>query len=93
MTEDIQSARYKLADYYLREFTEISLYSSRDTNHKVPLQKLYVAMKWKRTGKGKMKGQRIRGKKKSESAFTDYTKIFKGYLLTKRSSTRNLNLT
>ena len=46
ITDDILSARYKLANYYLREFTEISLYSSQETNKKVPLPKLYVAMKW-----------------------------------------------
>ena len=46
ITDDILSARYKLANYYLREFTEISLYSSQETNKKVPLPKLYVAIKW-----------------------------------------------
>ena len=45
ITDDILSARYKLSQYYLREFTEISLFSKDD---KVPLPKLYVAMKWKR---------------------------------------------
>ena len=45
ITDDILSACYKLARYYLREFTEISLFSKDD---KVPLPKLYVAMKWTR---------------------------------------------
>ena len=49
------SARYKLAQYYLREFTEISLFSKDD---KVPLPKLYVAMKWKRYRKDKIDIQR-----------------------------------
>ena len=44
--DDILAARYKLAQYYLREFSEISLYSSQETNKKVPFPKLYVAMKW-----------------------------------------------
>ena len=66
-TEDIQSACYKLADYYLREFTEISLYSSKDTYQKVPLQKLYVAMKWQSSGR----------EITHQSKFTDYTEIFK----------------
>ena len=43
-------ARYKLAQYYLREFTEINLFSK---DEKVPLPKLYVAMKWKRYRKDK----------------------------------------
>ena len=55
ITDDILSARYKLAQYYLREFTEISLFSKDD---KVPLPKLYVALKWKRyTNDGAYRGQ------------------------------------
>ena len=75
-TEDIQSARYKLADYYLREFTEISLYSSSNTYQKVPLQKLYVAMKWQSTGR----------EIKYQSQFTDYTEIFKRVCIYHNSS-------
>ena len=55
ITDDILSARHKLAQYYLREFTEISLFSKDD---KVPLPKLYVAMKWKRYTNNKIERQR-----------------------------------
>ena len=47
--DDVLSARYKLAEYYLREFTEISLFSFGDRmGKKAPLTKLYVSMEWKR---------------------------------------------
>ena len=63
--DDILSARYKLAKYYLREFTEISLYSSQERSEKVPLPKLYVAMKWMEYGWY------------AQSELTDYTEVFK----------------
>ena len=48
-TDDNLSARLKLADYFRREFTEISLYSPGEREkEKVPLRKLYVPMEWKR---------------------------------------------
>ena len=76
--EDIQSARYKLADYYNREFTEISLYSSSDNYQKVPLQKLYVAMKWQSSERYTTQDQ---------SGFTDYTKIFKRVFISTKKQT------
>ena len=45
-TGDLESAQYKLVNYFLREFTEISLYSSGETKEKVPLPTLYMAMQW-----------------------------------------------
>ena len=76
--EDIQSARYKLADYYMREFTEVSLYSSIDTYQYVNLQKLYVAMKWQSSEGDSTKDQ---------SGFTDYTKIFKRVFISTEKQT------
>ena len=79
ITDDILSARYKLAQYYLREFTEISLFSEGD---KVPLPKLYVAMKWKRyTNDGAYRGQRQQYRsfytETKESDLAGYKDIFK----------------
>ena len=64
-SDDTLSARYKLASYYLREFTEISLYSTQERSEKVPLPKLYVAMKWMEYGRH------------AHSNLTDYTEVFK----------------
>ena len=81
ITDDILSACYKLARYYMREFTEISLFSKDD---KVPLPKLYVAMKWKRYTKDKKQrpGQAHRRREfqlepeEKESILADYNEIF-----------------
>ena len=84
ITDDILSARYKLANYYLREFTEISLYSSQETNKKVPLPKLYVAMKWMDYNKYAFGGMEYSNvyassgmKDSDKTQLTDYTEIFK----------------
>ena len=45
-TADFQIACNKVAQYYLKEFTEISLLSPTGVEKKVPLDKLYVGMKW-----------------------------------------------
>ena len=45
---DLLSAQQKLADYFEREFTEISLYSASGNHSKVALPNLYVAMTWRR---------------------------------------------
>ena len=83
LADDILSARYKLAKYYLREFTEISLYS-QDTNKKVPLPKLYVAMKWMDLNEYASSGMKdsdefaFGGKENCHNTkLTDYTEIFK----------------
>ena len=81
ITDDILSACYKLAQYYLREFTEISLFSKDD---KVPLPKLYVAMKWQRYTKDKKQrpSQAHRRREfqiepeEKESILADYNEIF-----------------
>ena len=52
VSDDIFQATNKLADYYLREFTEISLYSASEEEEKVSLPKLYVPMIWKRYNQG-----------------------------------------
>ena len=54
-SDDFQIACNKLAKYYLQEFTEINLYSLSGTEEKVPLEKLYVAMKWIRCNKEQIK--------------------------------------
>ena len=84
ITDDILSARYKLANYYLREFTEISLYSSQETNKKVPLPKLYVAMKWMDYNEYAFGGMEDSDEYDSSemeisnnTQLTDYTEIFK----------------
>ena len=65
LADDILSARYKLAKYYLRELTEISLYSSQERSENVPLPKLYVAMKW------------MEYDRHVPSEMTDYTEVFR----------------
>ena len=50
-SDDFQIACNKLAKYCLQEFTEINLYSLSGREEKVPLEKLYVAMKWIRCNK------------------------------------------
>ena len=65
LTDDILSARYKLAQYYEINFTEISLYSLQERNEKVPLPKLYMAMKW------------MEHDQHAQSKLTDYTEVFK----------------
>ena len=81
---DTSSARCKLAKYYLREFTEISLFSS---DERVQLQHLYVAMKWTQYSKVKINPLRKFFSQKSyiqddtilqeEMLITDYKEIFK----------------
>ena len=79
LADDILSARYKLAKYYLREFTEIILYSSQDTNKKVPLPKLYVAMKWMDYNEYVYSDMQYSDKTQysGKTQLTDYTEIFK----------------
>ena len=77
ITDDFLSARYKLAQYYLRQFTEISLFSKDD---QVPLPKLYVAMKWKRyTNDGTYRQQQYRPfyTETKQSDLAGYKDIFK----------------
>ena len=50
---DLKNARIKLAHYFLREFSEINLYSADEGVTKVSLPKLYVPMTWTRYLKGR----------------------------------------
>ena len=80
LTDDFNVACNKLAQYYLQEFTEISLYSPNRIEDKVPLERLYVAMKWIKCNKQKISA----GSKCKEPQATveesdmhcDYTQIF-----------------
>ena len=69
-TGDGVTAKEKLAKYYLREFTEMSLYSSSEEKNKVPLPKLYVPMIWRPYS------QRGYGEEEELSSYTDiYQKV------------------
>ena len=49
---DLITARQKLADYYNRELSELSLYTASGEANKVPLPKLYVPMTWRKYNQG-----------------------------------------
>ena len=80
-TDDFQIACGKLAQYYIQEFTDISLYFPARTKEKVPLEKLYVAMKWIRCSKEQIKpGSKRKQEEKtaedSGNVYFDYTQVF-----------------
>ena len=80
-TEDFQIACFKLAQYYLREFTEINLYSPSRAEAQVPLEKLYVAMTWIKcnTNKGQpglKRNEPMKTSENSENTLCDYQQIF-----------------
>ena len=78
-SDDFQIACNKLAKYYLKEFTEINLYSLSGTDETVPLEKLYVAMKWIRCNKEQIKPDSRNQPEKipdENDNICDYTQIF-----------------
>ena len=77
-SDDFQKACNKLAHYYLQEFTEIKLYFPSREKEKVPLEKLYVGMKWIRCNKEKQGSDSIEpGGIPTESGnICDYNQIF-----------------
>ena len=80
-TDDFQVACGKLAQYYIQEFTDISLYFPARTKEKVPLEKLFVAMKWIRCSKEQIKpgSKTIQPEKTHEDSsnvYFDYTQVF-----------------
>ena len=75
---EFQKASNKLSQYYLQEFTDIKLYSPSIEKEKVPLDKLYVAMKWIRCNKEKQGSDSIEpdGIPKECDNICDYNQIF-----------------
>ena len=78
--DDFHIACKKLAEYYLQEFTEISLYTLSRTEKMIPLVRLYVAMEWIRCNKeginwGHRRKETENMHEESDNMYCDFTKI------------------
>ena len=71
MTDDVVSARMKLAQYMLTEFTDIQLYTAEEGGDPISHNKIYVNVNWKRYKKGSSTGK----SEQLESYFEIFSKV------------------